>query len=85
MAELSPAAQAVVDSMYRSYDHEPTRCLVAAAVLRTVADQVVPQALEEEFFDRNHALTLRKMVEIRQKLLAIAIELENHSSTENHA
>jgi hypothetical protein len=40
---LSPAAQAVLDSMRRSYDHEPTRRLVAAAVLRATADQVFPE------------------------------------------
>jgi hypothetical protein len=47
-----------------------------AAALRAAADQVVPPALEEEFFDRNQALPLKKMVEIRQKLNAIAAELE---------
>jgi hypothetical protein len=47
-----------------------------AAALRAAADQVVPPALEEEFNDRNQALPLKKMVEIRQKLNAIATELE---------
>jgi hypothetical protein len=47
-----------------------------AAALRAAADQVVPPALEEEFNDRNQALPLKKMVEIRQKLNAIAVELE---------
>lgn len=37
MLELSNAAQAVLASMYRSYDHEPTRCLIAADVLRAAA------------------------------------------------
>jgi hypothetical protein len=37
----------------------------------------IRRALEEEFHDRNQALPLTKMVEIRQKLLAIAAELEN--------
>lgn len=40
------------------------------------ADQVVPPAFEEEWRDRNQALPLTKMVEIRLKLLAIADELE---------
>ena len=48
---------------------------VAAAAIRAAADQVVSPALEEEFFDRNHALPLQKMVEIRLSLLAIADEL----------
>ena len=39
---LSPAAQAVLDAMHRSYDHEPTRRAIAAAVLQAAADQVVP-------------------------------------------
>ena len=73
MIDLSPAAQAVLDAAgrktwYRNND--------IAAALRAAADQVVPPALEEEFYDRNHALPLQKMVEIRQKLNAIAAELE---------
>jgi hypothetical protein len=47
-----------------------------AAALRAAADQVVPPALEEEWRDRNQALPLTKMVEIRQQLLAIAAELD---------
>ena len=75
---LSPAAQAVLDATWREMDYAPRRHLqwAAAAALRAAADQVVPQALEKEFFDRNPALTLQKMAEIRQKLLAIAAELE---------
>jgi len=72
MADLSPAAQAVLDA-YRS-SHLSINNLAAA--LRAAADQVAPPALEEEFHDRNQALPLTKMVEIRQKLLAIAAELE---------
>ena len=83
---LSPAAQAVLDAFYTGdggldyldrfarYDER------IAAALRAAADQVVPPALEEEFFDRNHALPLQKMVEIRLSLLAIATELENHAN-----
>ena len=37
MSELSPAAQAVLDTMHRSYDHEPTRRALAAGVLRAAA------------------------------------------------
>lgn len=71
MTELSPAAQAVLDAYENSYTESG---LVAA--LRAAADQVVPLALEEEYHDRNQALPLKKMVEIRQKLNAIADELE---------
>jgi len=82
MSELSPAAQAVLDAWEEKLSpdvtcltHDPEREALAAA-LRAVADQVVPPALEEEFFDRNHALPLQKKVEIRLSLLAIAAELE---------
>lgn len=81
---LSPQAQAVRDAALATYDKSIPkddslwaldRASVVAA-LRAVADQVVPPALEEEFFDRNHALPLQKKVEIRLSLLAIAAELE---------
>jgi hypothetical protein len=79
-APLSPAAQAVLDAFLGDCENtglqmDDLRENVAAA-LRAAADQVVPPALEEEFHDRNQALPLTKMVEIRQKLLAIAAELE---------
>lgn len=80
MADLSPAAAAVLDA----YDNAPfvdfdvaDRVAIAAA-LRAAADQVVPPALEEEFYNRNSSLTLLKAVEIRGELLAIAAELEAH-------
>ena len=77
MAELSPAANAV----WEAFNQDEAGVFVdygekLAAALRAAADQVVPPALEEEFFDRNHALPLQKMVEIRLSLLAIAAELE---------
>lgn len=42
MAELSPAAQAVLDAMHRSYDHEPTRRAIAAEILHALADHQRP-------------------------------------------
>ena len=72
--ELSPAAQAVYTAYY-SADGYLSRPAIAAA-LRAAADQVVPPALEEEFHDRNQAPPLTAMVKIRQKLFAIATELE---------
>jgi hypothetical protein len=74
MTDLSPAAQAVLDAFRAVPDLRD--CPSIAAALRAAADQVVSPALEEEFFDRNHALPLQKMVEIRLSLLAIAAELE---------
>jgi hypothetical protein len=85
MAELSPAARAVLTAVTLTKYDVPPEGLPAfaeemapllAAALRAAADQVVPPALEEEFNDRNQALPLKKMVEIRQKLNAIADELE---------
>jgi hypothetical protein len=79
MTDLSPAAQQVFWEFNRAASGKPDdwHYLPAiAAALRAAADQVAPPALEEEFHDRNQALPLTKMVEIRQKLLAIAAELE---------
>lgn len=75
---LSPVAQAVSNAAKSSLDWEAGYLpnAVAAAALRAAADQVVPPALEEEFYDRNQAPPLTAMVKIRQKLLAIAAELE---------
>jgi len=74
LAELSKEAQAVLDAYIQGLATKRRNAIAAA--LRAAADQVAPPALEEEFHDRNQALPLTKMVEIRQKLLAIAAELE---------
>jgi hypothetical protein len=79
MSELSPAAQEVFWAFNKAASGEPDDwhyLPAVAAALRAAADQVVPPALEEEWRDRNQALPLTKMVEIRLKLLAIAAELE---------
>ena len=82
-ASLSPAAQAVLDSMHRSYDHEPTRRLVAAAVLRATADQVFPEERRPydaflKWLGRHPADPAPWQVRAskRAELLAIAAELE---------
>ena len=79
---LSPAAQAVLDAgrkyatqTWSDATHQRFKLGIAAA-LRAAVDQVVPPALEEEFYDRNQALPLTSMVQIRQKFLVIADELE---------
>ena len=81
MSELSPSAQAVLAAANGACCYGPDDVLndsrwITAAALRAAADQVVPPALEEESNDRNQALPLKKMVEIRRKLNAIADELE---------
>jgi len=37
--QLSLPAAAVLYAMHRSYDHEPTRRLIAAAIIRALAHQ----------------------------------------------
>lgn len=83
MTELSSATTAVYEAFgraplrYEYVSHDMMHGALPAA-LRAAADQVVPPALEEEFNDRNQALPLKKMVEIRRKLNAIADELQSH-------
>ena len=48
---LSPAAQAVLDSMRRSYDHEPTRRVIASQMLWALAKHLPIQELRKEVSD----------------------------------
>ena len=75
MTDLSPAAQAVLDTYMNNCgwldgplqkDYQ-----VVAAVLRAVADQVVP-----EFWHEDDDVYGETMQGIRQQLLAIAVGLE---------
>ena len=70
---LSPAAQAILAAMHRSYDHEPTRRLIAAGILRALADAVVPL-----YTCGTTATRAQTRLGIRHKILSIATELENH-------
>lgn len=70
---LSPAAQAIVADMHRSYDHEPTRRAIAAAILRALADAVVP----EETSIVKACDFRRQRQRTRKQILSIATELEN--------
>jgi len=86
MANLSPAAVAVLDAMYEvNMDFMEENHALAAAALRALADQVVPESeppQRDSFSDRsvwqwavdchNHD------VDTRSKLLAIASELEGN-------
>ncbi len=70
MADLSPAAQAVLDAAMQ-YEINP-ECYsreIAAAALRAAADQVVPHTAART----DGAANRRRL---RRKLLAIAAELE---------
>ena len=79
MADLSPAAQAVLDATYREMDYAPRGHVqwAAAAALRAAADQVVPEDYDCAVEDIGwyHAAEVRHTV-IREQLLAIAAELE---------
>ena len=92
MTDLSPAAQAVLDAANGRSSYGPDDCLsesrwIAAAALRAAADQVVPHEQPQprrgmrpggtgaispcEGAEDQRAAT-------RQKLIAIAAELEGH-------
>jgi len=80
MAELSPAAQAVLDAANGAQCYGPDDCLnesrwIAAAALRAAADQVVP---EPDDWDKDNFSTqaLRLRCVMRDQILAIATELE---------
>ena len=87
MADLSPAAQAVLDAANGAQCYGPDDCLnesrwVAAAVLRAAADQVVPDELAptgmrpagDVYSSREIRRGQRQGT--RSQLLAIAAELE---------
>jgi hypothetical protein len=86
MAELSPAAQAVLDAATERWldvdDDIPAQ--VAAAALRAAADQVVPatEVMPQQDLESRREAMVWGMVNqtqvTRQQLLALATELENH-------
>ena len=68
--QLSPAAQAVLDAAINVAE-SPDAESIAAAVLRSVADQVVPIEYEDI-----HGCWYEKKNRVREQFLAIANELE---------
>jgi hypothetical protein len=83
MAEpLSPAAQAVLDSMYEvNMDFNDENHAIAAAALRAAADQVVPEE-QEPVPDVDSVVEMQGWARVSQRqrtrsqFLAIAAELE---------
>ena len=79
MADLSPAAQAVLDAFLDSAvdagNYYATRSHQIAAALRVVADQVTPSDAIEP---RNYLPMAIECQRIRAELLDIATELEAH-------
>ena len=81
--QLSPEAQAVLDAAFSVYDCEALYSLtegqhagmIAAAALRAVADQVIPITKTPWNSTLVPVLTAQ---ESRERILAIATELENH-------
>jgi hypothetical protein len=78
MTELSPAAKEVLHSFWDAPVSPARNCQIAAA-LRAAADQVVPEQLKEP-----HGTGFRwggwaAEQGVRNKLLAIAAELDNTS------
>ena len=82
--QLSPIAQAVQFAAFRVYDEEEHLYVVsaekhagmiAAAALRAAAEIVAPVSYEDVYTD-GRVLQYEKEDPIREKLLAIATELE---------
>ena len=81
MSELSPAALAVMDAVVKVYPAFPDE--VAAAAIKAVADQVVPEEAPEPTGMRPCGDTYsarwikrNERMKMREQLLAIADELE---------
>jgi len=82
MADLSPAAQAVLDAVasqleggWISPEFIPYEARKIAATLRAAADQVVPENAEA-VGDKHDDARADQWMRIRYKLLAIAAELD---------
>jgi hypothetical protein len=77
---LSPAARAVLDSMYEvNMDFNDENHAIAAAALRAAADQVVPDEShpeESQFWDDEAEQEWQNNRHVRLQFLAIAAELE---------
>jgi len=77
MTQLSPQAQAVRDAAFDLWETVDTAEAIAAASLRAVADQVVPQeGPPADFLDVQVAAEIDQRLATRSQLLAIADELE---------
>jgi hypothetical protein len=77
MSELSPAARAVFDAYISHWTADPYEISpeALAAALLAAADQVAPLGYEDVWTD-GRILQYEKRDPVREKLLAIAAELE---------
>jgi hypothetical protein len=80
MTDLSPAAQAVLDAFFANWADDPLYQdrLCLATALRAAADEVAPMAYEDVWTD-GKILQYEKQDPVRDKLLAIATELESYN------
>ena len=78
MTDLSPAAQAVFDAVWREIDYAPELHVrwAAIAALRAAADQVVPLRRKPLYADSGEESAWSAQQDTRAELLAIAAELE---------
>jgi hypothetical protein len=82
MPDLSPAAQAILDAALGEAGpaFEPLVRVMAAAALRAIADQVVPELGRPRTADERtlyHEGRLDAVIRHRDHILAIATELEH--------
>lgn len=82
MAELSPAARAVLDAANQAYDQAATVAQGTAAALRAAADQAIPLTKTPWGTTLIPVLT---SWESRDRLLAIADELEGQDQLTNES
>lgn len=75
MAELSPAAQAVLDAANKAYDQAGTVAEGTAAALRAVANLVVPRRNKTPW--GSIIKPSAEALYLRDAILAIAAELES--------
>lgn len=73
--QLSPATQAVLDAANQAYDQAATVAQGTAAALRAAAEIVAPISYEDIWTD-GRLLQYEKDDPVRNKLLAIATELD---------
>ena len=80
MAELSPAAQAVLHSFWDAPVSPARNCQIAAA-LRVAAEQVLPKIPTSSYLEDYEFGVWDAREDARNELLAIAAELDNTNNT----
>jgi hypothetical protein len=81
VAELSPAAQAVLDAMSEWFVVDDDERQALAAALRAAADQVAPKDADPVWGTDIDWAKWRALDDVRDELLGIAAELEGTRPT----